>query len=461
VTDNAAFAGGGLANLGGAVTMANAVFARNIADAGGGLFSENGTVEITESSFLDNSTDHPGGGFLNCGGTATIATSTFARNRADPAAIVNDTCFEPTVAGTMTIVNTTIADAGGNTVGGIFNRSTMLVLNSAIVRNTPSFGTGGIENSGTLTLINTTVAANGSGKIELGGIANRGTLSLINTTVADNSAGEFEVGGLVNFPGATTVLVNSILARNTAAQGIADCFGSVTSQGSNLIGDPTGCTITLQPSDLTGNPGLGSLVDDGTPGHGYIPLLAASRAINAGNNQIRVDDPRLATDQLGNPRVGICDIGAIEFQGEIVLVNDLVSFDPLRSTFRFTPDPTGCPEGFVGNFRFGARLINTSDRLLSDLFGEVTTLTHGNLLQNADGGPAGVGARLTVPLEDEFTDGVLSPKEFVDVPFIICLQERRPFQFVVDVFGVVDASTDAQARALPGKDRRAGAVPHQ
>jgi hypothetical protein len=189
------------------------------------------------------------------------------------------------------------------------------------------------------------------------------------------------------------------------------------------------------------------LVDDGTPGHAHLRLLAASRAINAGNNQICVEDPRLATDQLGNPRVGICDIGAIEFQEEILLVNDLVSFDPLGSTFRFTPDPTGCPEGFVGNFRFEVRLTNTSARLLSDLFVEVTTLTNGNLLQTADGGPGGVGARLTIPLDDGFTDGVLSPQEFVDVPFIICLQERRRFQFLVDVFGVVDASADAQARA--------------
>jgi uncharacterized delta-60 repeat protein len=133
--------------------------------------------------------------------------------------------------------------------------------------------------------------------------------------------------------------------------------------------------------------------------------------------------------------------------GGEVKVNALVSFDPIPSRFDFTPDPTGCPAGFVGKFSFEARLTNTSEGSLSDLVVAVTTLTNGNLLQNADGGPGGVGARLTVPQQDGFTDGRLTPDEFVDVPFIICLTVREPFTFVVDVFGVADTSPDAQARA--------------
>jgi hypothetical protein len=128
-------------------------------------------------------------------------------------------------------------------------------------------------------------------------------------------------------------------------------------------------------------------------------------------------------------------------------VNDLVTCEPLSSTFQFTPDPAGCPEGFVGKFSFEAQLTNSSEHSLTALVVGVTTLTNGNLLQNADGVPGGVGAQLTVPQQEGFSDGVLGPKEFVDVPFIICLQERQPFQFVVDVFGVVDADADAQVRA--------------
>jgi hypothetical protein len=128
------------------------------------------------------------------------------------------------------------------------------------------------------------------------------------------------------------------------------------------------------------------------------------------------------------------------------VVNDLVSFEPIPSTFQFTPDPAGCPVVFVGTFSFEARLSNTSENSLTALVVVVTTLTNGNLLQNADGGPGGVGAQLTVPQQDGFADGVLNAEEFVDVPFVICLTAQAPFTYVVDVFGVSDASTDAQAR---------------
>jgi hypothetical protein len=118
------------------------------------------------------------------------------------------------------------------------------------------------------------------------------------------------------------------------------------------------------------------------------------------------------------------------------VVNNLVSLDPLPSTFDTTSDTTGCPSGFVGKFSFDARLTNQgSSPPLSNLRANVTALTKGNLLQNADGGPGGVGATLTVPKKDEFSDGVLSPGEFVDVPFSICLTNTEPFDFFVDVLG--------------------------
>ena len=117
------------------------------------------------------------------------------------------------------------------------------------------------------------------------------------------------------------------------------------------------------------------------------------------------------------------------------IVNDLVTFDSVGTTFRTTADPTGCPAGFVGKFSFNAELTNFSNNFLSGLQMVVVTLTNGNLLQNADGGPRGVGAILTVPPAGDFLDGILSPDESVDVPFVICLQQREPFMFFVNVLG--------------------------
>ena len=116
---------------------------------------------------------------------------------------------------------------------------------------------------------------------------------------------QFTTGGVV-------VLINTVLAPNLEGP---DCSGPVTSQGNNLIGDPTGCSITLLPSDLTGDPGLDAFTDNDTPGNGHFPLLPTSQAIDVGND---AECPR--RDQLGQRRINIrgvgtsiCDIGAIEF----------------------------------------------------------------------------------------------------------------------------------------------------
>jgi glucose/arabinose dehydrogenase len=146
----------------------------------------------------------------------------------------------------------------------------------------------------------------------------------------------------------------------------------------------------------------------------------------------------IQTGPNGNLFVVSLSHGAIyEIFRNPVVVNNLVSFVPLGGTFQATSNTTGCPSGFVGKFSFNARLTDkNSSPPLFDLMAKVTTLTNGNLLQNADGGPAGVGATLTVPEVGSFSDGVLSPGESVDVPFIICLKNTNQFTFFVDVLGI-------------------------
>lgn len=65
----------------------------------------------------------------------------------------------------------------------------------------------------------------------------------------------------------------------------------------------------------------------------------------------------------------------------------------------------------------------------------VTTLTNGNLLQNAEGGPGGVGSHVPVPRQAGFADGALRPGESVEVPFVICLTKIAPLTLLVDVRG--------------------------
>ena len=90
-----------------------------------------------------------------------------------------------------------------------------------------------------------------------------------------------------------------------------------------MIGAPTGCTVTLGTNDLTGDPGIGEFTDDGTPGNGHFPLLETSPAIDAGNNEACLNNPLLATDQIGHARIGVCDIGAIEFSSVLIVGLDV------------------------------------------------------------------------------------------------------------------------------------------
>src|SRR5262249_14341216 len=144
-------------------------------------------------------------------------------------------------------------------------------------------------------------------------IANRGGIAAItNSTLANNTgpAGNLNNATVYSGPSATTTLQNTIVARNTDSNGIPvrDCTGTVASGGNNIIGNPVGCAIDLQPSDITGDPGLGPFTDNGRPGNGHFPLLHTSRAIDAANDAVC---PK--KDQIGQPRKPHCDIGAIEF----------------------------------------------------------------------------------------------------------------------------------------------------
>jgi hypothetical protein len=148
-----------------------------------------------------------------------------------------------------------------------------------------------------------------------------GFVSITNSTIRENTqkGSTGHGGGIANITnsGGIVQLQNTIVAGNTFLFLPArdpDCFGTITSLGNNLIGDVTDCGINLQPSDLTGDPGLGPLVgtgDDDLPGEAHYPVLAGSPVIDAGN---RHACPK--TDQLGNKLDGICDIGSIEFQKE-------------------------------------------------------------------------------------------------------------------------------------------------
>jgi hypothetical protein len=298
----------------GVLTLDGLILQGGRADVGAGLFNR-GALSLTHMTVAHNSASGLAGGLLNRG-RATIAMTKFVNNDvfAGGGGIANE-------GGTLLITTTTFAGNFSQGVGGLDNQNgTVSVTDSTFVDNGGD-SSGGIRNgifgaNAVVVLTNSTIARNFVRPVIGGspGLLNgpSGTVILTNSTVADNTGrGPGSGAALMNAPGGTVILTNTILARNSNPPGgqPSDCSGPVTSLGTNLIGDPTGCTITLLPTDLTGDPGLGDFTDDGTPGNGHFRLLRRSPAIDAGNDAFCPP-----TDQLGRRRI-TCDIGAIRFPG--------------------------------------------------------------------------------------------------------------------------------------------------
>jgi hypothetical protein len=268
--------------------------------------------------------------------------------------------------GTLTLTHGLLRGHAASDGGGIHNTGTLMITHSTVSGNVatggasdvPAGGYGGgiyIAGGTGLTITHSTLSGNvasGGGGLYL----SFAPLTITNSTLYGNMAGG-NGGGVFSAGWSGATLINSTVAGNTATQGggvsggggpgigavtrqntiVAwnwvpptgmgpDCYGPQFSLGHNLTGDSTGCAITA--TDLTGDPNFGAYTETGVPGQGYVPLYPTSPAIDAG-------DPATCppTDQLGQARVGPCDIGAIEFQPETVLIHRAIFADSLARLF--------------------------------------------------------------------------------------------------------------------------------
>lgn len=261
--------------------------------------------------------------------------------------------------------------------GGIYNSGAMTVTNSAIISNSIMYYScdsntgvgGGIYNSGIITITNSTVSDNsisGEGNGYGAGIDNNGVVLLDNATVSGNSIWYYGQGAGLN--GGIAVLKNTILADNTTASDSddSDCYGTLTSQGHNLIGSTLFCEFT---GDTTGDitdldPQLGPLQNNGGPTF-TMALLPRSAAIDGGNPAGCTDAKGnlLTTDQRGYTRPsvpgGICDIGAYEYgaTAPTMTPSPTPSSTPLQPTVTPTSTPTPIPTPTSGTHSFTLTVV--------------------------------------------------------------------------------------------------------
>ncbi|WP_416675129.1 choice-of-anchor Q domain-containing protein [Egbenema bharatensis] len=202
----------------------------------------------------------------------------------------------------------------------------LTIARSSFVNNTASSQGGGLWVMGApATILNSTFSGNKAPGTVPGKVVGRdyypvgGAMALysdarvINTTIANNQAG-WVGGGISASGGAKVSLQNTILSKNTAANGgnpwgiQQHTNGTFTDNGGNIQFPPEKDGKNATPGITLLDPRLGALQDNGG-GMLTHALLAGSPAINKG-----VKSGAPTVDQRGFARTdGLTDVGAVEF----------------------------------------------------------------------------------------------------------------------------------------------------
>ncbi len=299
--------GGGILLLGagGGLILNESTVSGNTARFGGGLYSaSNNTLTIVNSVFANNRGTEGGAGMAIASGTTmSIQGSVISNNTAtfDGGGITS-------TALSLDIDSTTISGNSSTRSGaGISLRNSLVLTNSTLHSNSTAGYGGAISSIGSASspqIINSTISGNmsntGAGSIHT---KNATSFYLQNSTLKDNASFIMPDPNPLNAKvnAASLDLANSIL---TEADGVVDCvnyYDLVASSASIIQGDACG---TMARTALTG---ILPLSDNGG--------LTMTHALEKDSNAVDTGDllDCTPTDQRGETRDEICDVGAYEF----------------------------------------------------------------------------------------------------------------------------------------------------
>ncbi len=100
-----------------------------------------------------------------------------------------------------------------------------------------------------------------------------------------------------------------------------------------------------------------------------------------------------------------------------------------------TYDPTPQANAPAGVYHVEATFSNVTEVVLNDVYFTVADLAAGNVLLNADGGPAGVGAEILVPAAALGNNGLLDANESFTIGFDVGLASAGASNLTVDANG--------------------------
>ncbi|GAA5069524.1 hypothetical protein HNP84_001751 [Thermocatellispora tengchongensis] len=255
-------AGGGIANAGTLILKYSEVTG-NRADSGGGISAESGSLTQLYSSIVKGNRSTPasrvvgvgGGGIGSVGGTVSVVGSLIADNTttADGGGISN-------LGGTVVLIHSTVAGNRAANGGGVTNASgTLQTRKTKIVHNVATRDGGGLANlifptggPSDAELRDSLVAGNNADRG--GGIWNESSVNLVNTRVVDNEpdncAGTSPVPGC---PGDFTASANAAQLNAAEAGTVgAGTVGAGTAT-SGTAADATGTRLVSRRPDRLGS----------------------------------------------------------------------------------------------------------------------------------------------------------------------------------------------------------------
>jgi len=334
-------AGGALYNTG-VLSMSYALLNQNRVPTqsialhnGGGIYSE-GVFTMTDSWLVRNEGDYGGGVYVGGKETAqaTVERSMFNRNNSDDQGGGLYAELRSSVTISSSAFHRNISRRNG---GGVADIDAQLNLyNSSFTGNTANAG-GGLyvshlqPTNTSVTIRSSTFSGNTSNSDKGGGFYNRGArVAMQNATLINNGSGLYNTDDGDSGNGGDIHMSNSVFS-NTALLNCTNVgTAKITDDGNNLSTDAS-CPL-LSNSTNAANPALGPLTLDTIGITSYHMPLSGSPLIDKGANC-----PTL--DQIDATRVGVCDIGAVEFGGTSTHATPTPSptASPTPST---TPSPT-------------------------------------------------------------------------------------------------------------------------
>ncbi len=306
-------------NVGGAIrmhggTLTNVTFTDNLTNTndGGAIYNSsyaltiNGTNTFTNNDAGTGSGDR--GGMIYTTGSLTLSGATISNSSAYEGGAIYITSGD-----TLTITDSTFDSNTAGSIGGAIRSYGGTITASTFSNNSTTGGGqdgGAIYSSSTLNVTNSTFSAN-SVTDKGGAIFQSGNSTIKNSTFYNNTAGTGEA--IYENSGAVTV-ENTIVAKSTSSSSL--CY-NVGSNDYNI--QYNGTCFTAQGNDLSSDPKLNALADNGGPTRTHA-LQSSSPAIDAANNTTCAASPVSNVDQRGTSRPldgdtvagAICDIGAFE-----------------------------------------------------------------------------------------------------------------------------------------------------